>query len=229
METDRTSRRPALRRIALQVALWWVAGAATVLALSACRDAVRDLSIPYSRKIDLAKDVAWVNRHVPQAALDAVSGGRDDVGWRMDGRQSLQSRIGEESTVFQLWRTLGDGTVERGEPTTSVMAWRVRRGWPLLCVEGAEWTAGTGPSFADRMIVIRSSSGQGAAIPLGIMPLPLLVDGAVFGAVIAALVRVPGMVERALRRQRGVCPRCAYPLRGASTCPECGPSAGGSA
>jgi hypothetical protein len=212
------------RRVVREVGLWWLVGAVIVALLCSFRDIVDDNKLPYTRQIDLSRDVAWVNRYLPAAALDAVSEGRDDTGWRMDGRQQLAARFGEEAATLEVWRVLPDGTIERGNAPTSIMAWRVRRGWPFLCVEGAAWVPGVNHApIPDRMFILSESGGRVAVvIPFGVRIFPFALNAALFGVAIAGVARLPGAVERMLRRRRGTCARCAYPLRGALTCPECG-------
>jgi hypothetical protein len=53
----------------------------------------------------------------------------------------------------------------------------------------------------------------------------LLINTAFYGGIIWLLWFDPGMIRRGVRRQRGLCVRCGYDLRGGSAggaCPECG-------
>ncbi len=63
----------------------------------------------------------------------------------------------------------------------------------------------------------------GTAIVLPTRPLwrGLLVDTAFHAIVAYVLLFVPGDVRRWLRRRRGLCVKCAYPVSG-GTCSECG-------
>lgn len=49
----------------------------------------------------------------------------------------------------------------------------------------------------------------------------LFIDVGVIAAIAYALLFAPRDVRRALRRRRGLCVKCAYPV-GGETCPECG-------
>ncbi len=52
-------------------------------------------------------------------------------------------------------------------------------------------------------------------------------DTALYAGVWWALLFGPGATRRSRRRRRGLCPRCAYDLKGlapGSPCPECGPA-----
>src|SRR5207237_7564096 len=63
------------------------------------------------------------------------------------------------------------------------------------------------------------------ALPTGIRPMGFVLDSACFGAAwLFLFVIVPG-ARVWLRRHRGLCPCCAYDLRGLppnTPCPECG-------
>ncbi|MBL9120918.1 MAG: hypothetical protein JNL80_13485 [Phycisphaerae bacterium] len=211
-------------RILITATAWWAAGGMIVLLLAAGRDLVPDEPLPFSRKIDLSKDISWMNLHLPIAVHEAVSMDEPDTGWRMNGRQLLTARIGEERATFELWRTLGDGTIERDRAETTIVVERVRRGWPILCIEGATWVPGRHEAIQDRLVRVDSPSGRSTLVPLGIQPLPFLADAAIIALTLATLALTPRFAERIARRRRGVCPSCAHPLRGATRCPECGAS-----
>lgn len=209
-------------RILITAAAWWVGGGTIVLLLAAARDLVPDEPLPFSRKIDLSKDIAWMDRHLPGAVHAAVEMGEPDIGWRLNGRQLLTARIGEERATFELWRTLGDGTIERDRAETTIVVERVRRGWPLLCIEGATWIPGRQEAIQDRLVRVDSPNGRSTLVPLGIQPLPFVADAGIIALALAVLSLTPRFAERIARRRRGVCPSCAHPLQGATRCPECG-------
>jgi hypothetical protein len=43
-----------------------------------------------------------------------------------------------------------------------------------------------------------------------------------YAAILCGLFFAPGMVKRGLRRRRGLCPACAYPIGSSPVCTECG-------
>jgi hypothetical protein len=217
--------RARLTRVILAGLAWWLAGCTLVTLAAWARDAVPDEPIPFSLKIDLSKDIGWVKRHLPDEALAAVRFDTPDVGWRINGRQLLTARFGEEVATFEVWRTLGNGTIERDRADTAIVVERVRRGWPFLCLEGASWTPGLQQPIPDRLLRLHTARGKTINVPYGILIGPFLVDGAAWGLALFALSFLPKLAERIARRRRGLCAQCAHSLGGANRCPECGASA----
>ncbi len=65
----------------------------------------------------------------------------------------------------------------------------------------------------------------GTVLPIDPIPLPLAANTAAWGGLwFVLLFPILSRVRRRMRRKRGLCPMCAYDLRGdfASGCPECG-------
>lgn len=50
----------------------------------------------------------------------------------------------------------------------------------------------------------------------------LIANSVFWGAFVFIVRMLPPWIESLLRRRRGLCLHCAYPLRGARRCPECG-------
>ncbi len=218
----------------LRTALWslWflIAGAALSIAIALVRDAVPDPTIPYKRPIDLAGDIGWTRRSLPEDVARALSIGMDGHGWRIDGMRTVMGRWGEELTSLRLWRVLPDGTIERDVPATTITVERVRRGWPLFCLEGAIWTPGTQPPRTDALLVSPAAGGRNTYLPLRPLWGGLLANAVLFAVMLVTLCRLPGAAERLVRRWRRRCPRCNHPLDPDRTpngvCPECGPEVG---
>jgi hypothetical protein len=207
--------------------LWFlIAGAALSIALALVRDVVPDPPIPYKRPIDLAGDIGWIRRRLPESVARPLLIGVDGHGWRIDGMRTVTGRWGEERTSLRLWRVLPDGTIERDVPATTITVERVRRGWPLLCLEGAVWTPGTLATQTDAILMGPAPGGRSAYLPLRPLWMGLLANAALFGAILFALCRLPGAAERLVRRWRRRCPRCNHPIAPDRTpdsvCPECG-------
>lgn len=49
-----------------------------------------------------------------------------------------------------------------------------------------------------------------------------ILNTAFYAALLWMMVKVPGMERRAIRRSRGLCPKCAYPIGESPVCTECG-------
>lgn len=113
-------------------------------------------------------------------------------------------------------------------------------GWPFPSI-ACSWTFGmeSGAVRAELRngIPLRIQRGQrfDPATPFAVLPVGILWRGMALNAAIAAgafllvlaAARLTARVAQRRRRSRGDCPRCAYPLPGASAevCPECGASA----
>jgi hypothetical protein len=59
-------------------------------------------------------------------------------------------------------------------------------------------------------------------IPWRPIPLAAAANTAIYSVAWWVLLGIPGAVLAVRRRRGGLCPRCAYDLRGVSGCPECG-------
>ena len=118
----------------------------------------------------------------------------------------------------------------------------LRSGWPFLTVEGEETFSV--PNFALGVVGTRMSSRgaisyEGATRPLfpfvfGFLPIsPFWLSSGINTIFYAAILWPPfaalGAFRRRRRIKRGLCPKCAYDLRGRASenklCPECGISA----
>ncbi len=202
--------------------LWLLAGAVGACVVALGRDVGGDAPVPYTRPIDLGRDIRWIQDRLPQEVTDPLRPEAGEYSWRMDGIRTLTSRFAEESADFQVWRVLPDGTVERHQSATAVRVTRLRRGWPFHCLEGALWTPGTGAARADALIVANGSTGRVTRLPYRPLWTGLLGDAVLYALAFAALATVPRFVERLVRRVRTRCPECNHVLAGATRCPECG-------
>lgn len=130
------------------------------------------------------------------------------------------------------WGTLARG----GAPDPSVTAGTDHAfGWPMPAL----WYQVTGVYTANRATATALDGGimltprttlelRGSdfrALPLRPVWSGLLIDTALYAALWSLVLFAPGPARRALRRRRGLCPRCAYNLRGlppGAPCSECG-------
>ena len=107
-------------------------------------------------------------------------------------------------------------------------------GWPVRCVEGAQWRSQVLPSLKDDRIVndaaLPLSSWVGSSLsPWRWLPLrPIWPGFAIntifYAAMLWLLTLAPFTARRMIRRKRGLCIKCGYDLRGTEheVCPECG-------
>lgn len=110
---------------------------------------------------------------------------------------------------------------------------RVRVGWPCLALQWHEMRFHRADSYMNiglqarfpAWLPVRSNGGYGGEwIPLRPVWPGLVVNSVVYAVACCGVVAGLFALRRAGRRQRGLCPRCAYDLRGdmAGGCPECG-------
>ena len=102
-------------------------------------------------------------------------------------------------------------------------------GWPKLSLRGGEW--GQGPDELTRFgvsnaIELTGRTAYGGKRYLPLLPLwPGFVINTIFcAAIVWMLFAAGGRMRRRRRIKRGLCPKCAYDLRGSDSkiCPECG-------
>jgi hypothetical protein len=107
--------------------------------------------------------------------------------------------------------------------------WEDARGWPMVCL--LSYSADFG-GRAETPWAIDLGGTQG---PMGlprVLPLrPILISCAAntvyYAAVLWLMVLGPGTLRRFIRRRRGLCPACGYPIGESTRCTECGRAVGG--
>jgi hypothetical protein len=97
---------------------------------------------------------------------------------------------------------------------------RLRYGLPLLFMEGSIAWERDSPSFVTQNTLF-VSIGQGG-IPLHPLWPGFAINTIFYALLLWPLVAAPGFVRRRLRRRRGLCPGCAYPIGTSDVCTECG-------
>ena len=101
----------------------------------------------------------------------------------------------------------------------------IEQGWPCRCLScngvwrGAdfEWSTALGFTGFDE-------SGNARDIPFAdvvIWP-GFAINTIFYAAIVWLLFFTPGAVRRTIRRRRGLCPACAYPIGTSPVCTECG-------
>jgi hypothetical protein len=120
------------------------------------------------------------------------------------------------------------------DPDDRLVTWGARAaGWPMLCLRSVSRASANDPalSWSWSITLVPSTAYTNirdpamGSIPLLPEPLGFTVNTALYSAAWSGLLTLPVLTRRALRRRRGLCPRCAYDLKGlppGSPCPECG-------
>lgn len=140
-------------------------------------------------------------------------------------------RWGQSPELLSAW--FSDRAFKSRRVTGWVLSQTVRQGcedatgWPALAMYHKVVLA--------RGIVPQISGGFGAVSAAGsikldevrVLPLTpiwpgLALDSVFWGAAALAVVHGPRTVRAALRRRRGLCPACAYPVGASPVCTECG-------
>lgn len=218
-------RRSRFEWTAATIAAWWVLGSIGALLLATLRAAAIEAPVPYFRRIDLSRDIAWISARLPSdvaAFVAETAGDGSSGGWRMEGMHLREIRLGETRSNFVVYRRDAEGVVRR-TPEDRIVVERLRRGFPFRCLEGDVWHAGMRGSTTQSLWRISRPAGPpDVDLPMRILWPGLVADGAITGCVLWLLARLPGFAERAFRRRRGRCAHCGHPLAGLSTCPECG-------
>ena len=100
------------------------------------------------------------------------------------------------------------------------MLWSIECGWPMVCVGGERWYEHRG---------VTATPVQYSGMKLGILRLPsrllwagLIVNAVLFAAATLVVWTLPQLILRAVRRRRGQCPQCGYPVGVSPVCTECG-------
>jgi hypothetical protein len=107
-------------------------------------------------------------------------------------------------------------------------------GWPSLgllarfqsdanCqVRARDWSAGPTITQPRRFVGDLSDLPYPRVLPLRPIFPGFAINTIFYAAVLWVLFAAPGSVRRRLRRRRGLCPACAYPVGVGGTCTECG-------
>ncbi|MCA9290450.1 MAG: hypothetical protein KDA25_04930 [Phycisphaerales bacterium] len=106
---------------------------------------------------------------------------------------------------------------------------RYRAGWPLRCVDGVLWRRDASTrrwEYRGLVWVPSNPWGRRALLPLRPMWAGMAVNVVAAGVLAATAVRVVTAIAQAMvrwvRRRRGRCPGCAYPIGASARCSECG-------
>jgi len=196
---------------------------------------IRTWVSPYGTYFQIHRTRPWQRRHLPwyfpESFLQSLTPAQI---------QDLLEHPKAEAAAIPRWSVLrADWPRSLGRIESlmhqNAMWYEVHMGWPIECLRGVYVTRGGRGPFtwleSHGVIPVRRTlrwprGGTSSAI----VGLPLVPDGWAFAASVAfyagaswLLVVAYGVVRHALRRRRGLCPRCGYDLRASpERCPECG-------
>jgi hypothetical protein len=125
----------------------------------------------------------------------------------------------------RLWRPESwPHEVNMGGYIQSEMAMEVGAGWPLPSIT-MDWDSAHRNEYRGGKVLPSPPGIRMRFLAWRPLARGLAVDTLFYAAALAGLVGGARLVVRARRRRRGVCPACAYDLRGLAAdgvCPECG-------
>ena len=143
--------------------------------------------------------------------------------------------VREETSVFRDFGTetrLITAIDVEAAPREGIVASRFESGWPLFSFRGdgfrhlqnqpgrlrliSEWYIGTAqlPWF--------SRNGRAIRMPKEIVWSGFAVNTLIYAVILWLLIPGPFVLRRLIRRKRGLCPKCAYPMGQSAVCSECG-------
>jgi hypothetical protein len=134
-----------------------------------------------------------------------------------------EARSGYRAVGFNIYVLRIGGTKDHHLQTTALVV-----GWPSLSL----WAAHSyyienepiAPTFIETYsgILMTGSGANGWWIPgLPIWP-GFAINTIFYAAILWMLLLGPGTIKRAIRRKRGLCPACGYPIGASPVCTECG-------
>jgi len=105
----------------------------------------------------------------------------------------------------------------------------VRRGIPVPSLECAWWQCGTRLNAKHSSDGIRVGGNSDRLLPIRPIWPGFAINTIFYAAILWVVWFVPSKFRRTLRRGRGLCPACAYPVGTSNVCTECGNLVRGSA
>jgi hypothetical protein len=69
--------------------------------------------------------------------------------------------------------------------------------------------------------------GDLASLPIGVLWPGFAINTIFYAAILGVLFFAPGELRQTIRRRRGLCPACAYPIGASPVCTECGAAVSG--
>jgi hypothetical protein len=187
----------------------------------------------------------FVRSHAFSAPVEALDGRQSDVfGWVDTPPERLVPRPLRRAALPWLFGdspwpdATGSGAPPDGSRQVEASGWPLLAFWmefaatnrravtpntPTEDVRGGLVVAAAGTQARPHKV----GRGFPAAMPCRPIWSGLLLNTTLYASLWWLVAFAPGHARRALRRRRGLCPRCAYDLKGlapGSPCPECGPA-----
>jgi hypothetical protein len=95
-------------------------------------------------------------------------------------------------------------------------------GWPFASLDCTVARNAAGVVTPIEKAFHVSIRGEAIVLAAGLIPRGFAINTIFYAAILWGLFAAPGSVRRRLRRRRGLCPACAYPVGESETCTECG-------
>jgi len=129
--------------------------------------------------------------------------------------------------VFTYRVELKDAVLEQRLPTT-IMRWPHARfvccGLPFLSLDGEAWLHSHGWHHHGKVVYETVAMRRWFDTQVPTRPLwpGFAINTIFYAAILWVVFLAPGTIRRAIRRRRGLCPACAYPIGTSDVCTECG-------
>lgn len=143
------------------------------------------------------------------------------LGWRQQRLWEPSMNVPQGPVPIGFWR----------RPQVA-SAFRTYCGWPLYCLYGEQWTRYVDGSeqyetiyrYASALSIEKGMVARESAriLPLRPIWLGFVINTVFFGGILWLATCGPFVLRRVIRRRRGRCAGCGYPVGSSAVCTECG-------
>lgn len=164
-------------------------------------------------------------RGVPTGGPTRIPTDEDQVWWERRAPPSFDRSLANatESTGFGITFEQFRGPARNPDGNNFDLVNRIRTGWPARSLEGYAYTEKRKAHQAVFLVHLKSAGWYADAwVPYRPLWSGVAINAVAFSAIFAAVTVFVGLARRAVRRARGQCVQCRYPLTDNRTCPECG-------
>jgi hypothetical protein len=199
----------AMKRRATKVVLFLLLGAIVNVAVAwACHLTLEERSAESLTRKPTQSEIEWWRQQKPAAFVAEPYG---VVEWRRPGRTTV---------------TLTQNALEGFVATFGDRCQLLRSGWPCPSMEQFSWNSPAKAIAvnADAMLIPPTWQWPFAERNLPLRPHwpGFIVNTLVYALTLWIFFAALGRMRRMIRRRRGLCPACAYPVGQSPTCTECG-------